>query len=123
MRARQLLHHNGYISEITRHLQRFIEAQDRLRSYRRAQGRNVAAARTALQSVDARPLADVVAVGCAAIEKLLLEPRHDRAGGGILLPVGMGGGEFDIESGLLKQFFLDAHNHWKVEDLVVGSNP
>ena len=63
VRAGQLLHHDRHVGEVARHLQRVLEGQDRLRRHRRAQRRDIAAARAALEPVDAGPFADVVAVG------------------------------------------------------------
>src|SRR5262249_25275054 len=84
------------------------------------QRRDVATALAALEAVDARPFADVVAVGGAAIEQVLLEPPHegcrDRV---LLLAVRMGRREADVEAGLCKKPLPDADDHRQVEHLIV----
>ena len=123
MRAGQFLHHDRNVGEIARHLQRFIEGNDRLRRHRSAQRRDIAAARAFLQPVDAGPFADIVAVGRTAIEHLLLQPRHDRTLDAVLLAVRIARRETNIEPGFFEQFFLDADDDRKIENRIVWSNP
>ena len=78
VRAGELLHHDRHVRPVARHLQRVVEGKDRLRRHSRAQRRDIAAALAALEAIDARPFADIVAVGGPAIEQILLEPRHER---------------------------------------------
>ena len=109
----------GTVGQIARGLQPLVERQDRLRGNRRAQRGDVPAAHAALQAIDARPFADVVAVRGAAVEHMLLQAAHDGLADGILLAVGMRRAEFDVKAGGFEQSFLDGHDDWKVEHLVV----
>jgi hypothetical protein len=122
VRAGKLLRHDRHVRQVARDLQFVVEAEDRLRRDGRAQRRDVAAATAALQPIDARPFADVVAVGGPAIEKVLLEARHQWRLDAVLFPVRIGGGKADIKTGLGEQPFLDADDHRQVEDRVVGRN-
>src|SRR5262249_26068520 len=76
----------------------------------------------ALQAIDARPFADIVAVGATAIEKVLLETRHERRPRIILFPVRIGGRKADIKACLGEELFLDADDHRQVEYRVVRGN-
>ena len=124
VRAGQFLHHDRNVGEVARHLQR-----RRRRSGSpappppRAAPAMLPPRAAALEPVDARPFADVVAVGRAAIEQLLLEPRHDRLADRVLLAVRVGGRESDVEPRFFEQAFLDADDDRQVENLVVGRNP
>ena len=91
MRAGELLHHDRHVRQVAWHLELVVEAEDRLRRDGRAQRRDVAAALATLQAIDARPFADIVAVGGTGIEKVLLETRHERRLRMILFPVRIGG--------------------------------
>ena len=123
MRAGELLNHNRHVGEVARDLQRFIERQDGLRRHSGTQGRDVAGARAAFQPVDARPFADVVAVRGPGLEHLLFESRHDRTFRFVLLAIGIGGRESDVQTGRVEQALLDADDDRKIEDRVVGRNP
>ena len=96
VRAGELLHDHGNVGQVARGLQFFVESQDRLRSDRGAQRRDVAAALAAFQAVDARPLADVVAVGRAALEKPFLEPVENRLLRAVLLAIRVACREADV---------------------------
>ena len=94
--AGQLLNYDRNVEHVARRLQLVIEGQDGLRCDRCAQGRNLAAALAALQPVDARPLADVVAVGRAALEKPFLEPVENRLLRAVLLAIRVACREADV---------------------------
>src|SRR6185503_1606901 len=112
-----------HAGKITWDLQRFVEGQDGLRGDRSAQRGDVAGARSALEPVDARPFADVIAVGRPGLEQVLLQPRHDRAFRVILLAVRIRRGEGDIETGGFEQPLLDPDDDRQVEHRIVRGDP
>jgi hypothetical protein len=117
--AGELLHHDRHVGEITRHLELLVEAQDRLCRDRRAQSRDIASAPAAFQPIDACPFTHVVAVGRTAVEKVLLEARHEGRLRIVPFAVGIGRGKAHIESRLGKKAFLDADDHRQIEHRVV----
>ena len=123
MRAGVLLHRDGHVGEIARHLERRVEGHDRLRRHRRAQRRELAAARAALDPVDRRPFAHIVAVGRAALEHAFLEALENLALGRVALAILVGRRHRHVEPGLLEQPLLDADQHRQVEHRVVGGDP
>src|SRR5258707_15305151 len=83
---------------------------------------DVAAALAALQAIDARPFADIVAVGTTAIEKVLLDARHERRLHTVLFSIRVGGRKAHIKSCLREEPLLDANDHRQVEHRVVRRN-
>jgi len=76
----------------------------------------------ALQAIYAGPFADVVAVGRTAIEKVLLDARHERRLRTVLFPIRVRGRKAHIKACLGEERFLDANDHWQVEHRVVRRN-
>src|SRR5262249_5196489 len=79
----------------------------------------VVAGLVALQAIDARPFADVVAVGGTAIEKILLEARHERRLRIVFFAVRIAGRKAHVEARLGEETLLDADDHRQVEYRVV----
>jgi len=90
-----------------------------LRRDRRPESRNFAAAFAALQSVDAGPFADVVAVGRPALEEFFFEAGENRLLRAVLFPIGVGRREADIEPCFFKQAFFDGNNHRQVKHRII----
>ena len=120
MRAGEFLHHDRHVRHVARRLQPLVERDDRLRRHRGAQRRELAAALAALQPVDARPLADVVAVGGAAFEHFFLEPLENRLLDAVALTVGVSRAKAHVEAGLGEEALFDADNDRQIEYRVVG---
>jgi hypothetical protein len=100
-------------------LELVVEGEDRLGRDGRAQRGDVAAALAALQAIDARPFADIVAVGGTAIEKILLEARHERRLRIVFFAVRIAGRKAHVEARLGEEALLDADDDRQVEDRVV----
>src|SRR5262249_53260076 len=79
----------------------------------------VVAGLVALQAIDARPFADVVAVGGTAIEKILLEARHERRLRIVFFAVRIAGRKAYVEARLGEESLLDADDDRQVEYRVV----
>jgi hypothetical protein len=81
----------------------------------------IAWAATAARSaaIDARPFADVVAVGGTAIEKILLEARHERRLRIVFFAVRIAGRKAHVEACLGEEPLLDADDDRQVEYRVV----
>jgi len=110
---------NRHVGHVARRLQLLVERDNRLRRDRRAQRRQLAAALAALQAIDARPLAHVVAVGGAAFEHLFLQPLENRLLDAVALAVRVRGAEADVEPGASEQTFFDADDHRQVKHRIV----
>ena len=119
VRTRELLNDDGHIRHIARNLKALFEGEDGLRRDGGAKAGDVAAARAALDPVDAGPFADVVAVGGAAIEQVLLQPRHDRTVGSVLLARFVRSRHLHVQPVLAEQALLDADEHGQVENGIV----
>src|SRR5213593_1599920 len=105
VRTGPLLNHDRNVVHVARSLQPVIKGQDGLRRNSRAQSCHLAAARATLQAVNACPLANVVAVCRAALEKLFFEPAENRLSGDIPFAVRVARREADIEACFGKQSF------------------
>src|SRR5262249_37687405 len=76
----------------------------------------------ALQAIDAGPFADIVAIGGTAIEKVLLDARHERRLRTVLFPIRVRGRKAHIKACLGKEPFLDADDHRQAQHRVVRRN-
>jgi hypothetical protein len=77
------------------------------------------AALAALQAIDARPFADIVAVGGTAIEKILLEARHERRLRIVFFAVRIAGRKAHVEARLGEESLLDTDDDRQVEYRIV----
>ena len=76
----------------------------------------------ALEAIDAGPFAHVVAVRRAAIEQILLQPRHNWTIGRILFSRLIRRGHLYVQAVFPEQAFLDADENGKVENRIVRSD-
>src|SRR5256885_10952342 len=93
-----------------------MEWRDVLRRNGSPQSRNFAAALASLQPVDTCPLADVIAVGRAALEQFFFQTGKNRLFRAVLLSIGVASREADIEPGSFKQPFFDRNDQRRSEE-------